>query len=69
MGIMINNRSDIEQFRLHVLFRGLKLELAGMKMSRGVSCYKTLKSMGFTGTKQQVYNSLAEVLDRSTESV
>lgn len=69
MGIMINNKSDIEQFRLHVLFRGLKLELMGMKMSRGVSCYKTLKSMGFTGTKQQVYNSLAEVLDRSTESV
>jgi len=52
-----------------VLFRGLKLELMGMKMSRGASCYKTLKSMGFTGTKQQVYNSLAEVLDRSTESV
>jgi hypothetical protein len=69
MGIMINNRSDIEQFRLYVLFRGLKLELMGMKMSRGVSCYKTLKSMGFTGTKQQVYTSLAEVLDRSTESV
>jgi len=69
MGIMINNRSDIEQFRLHVLFRGLKLELMGMRMSRGASCYKTLKSMGFTGTKQQVYTALAEMLDRSPESV
>ena len=66
---ILDTPNQIEQFRLHVLFRGLKLELMGMKMSRGASCYKTLKSMGFTGTKQQVYTALAEVLDRSPESV
>ena len=69
MSAILDTPNQIEQFRLHVLFRGLKLELMGMKMSRGASCYKTLKNMGFTGTKQQVYNSLAEVLDRSSESV
>jgi hypothetical protein len=69
MSAILDTPNQIEQFRLHVLFRGLKLELMGMRMSKGASCYKTLKSMGFTGTKQQVYNSLAEVLDRSTESV
>jgi hypothetical protein len=69
MSTVIDNPEAIQQFRMHVLFRGLKLELMGMRMSRGASCYKTLKSMGFKGTKQQVYTSLAEMLGKSTEAV
>jgi len=46
MSTMLTDPKQIEHFRMIVLWRGLGLELHGMKMSRGVSCYKTLKGMG-----------------------
>jgi hypothetical protein len=38
-------------------------------MSRGASCYKILKSMGMTGTKQQVHDELGKLLGKVPESV
>jgi hypothetical protein len=64
MSAILDKPNQIESFRMHVLLRGLGLELKGMKMSRGVSCYKTLKGMGYSGNKLQVYNQLAELLGK-----
>jgi hypothetical protein len=69
MSSVITNPNQIEQYRLTVLWRGLGLELKGLKMSRGASCYKILKSMGMTGTKQQVHDELGKLLGKVPESV
>jgi hypothetical protein len=66
---ILTDPDQIEHFRLLTLWRGLGLELKGMKMSRGTSCYKILKSMGMTGNKQQVHTDLGKLLGKIPESV
>jgi len=55
----------IPLFRLHTLLSGLKLELKGIRMTnKGRSCYAIIKSeLGFTGSKQNVYNQLESYLN------
>jgi len=68
--MMITGKENIELFRLMTLRQGLKLELLGMKVSRGVSILKILKGMGYKGTRQQILTQLDEVhaqLHRTTE--
>jgi len=68
--MMITGKENIELFRLMTLRQGLKLELLGMKVSRGVSILKILKGMGYKGTRQQILAQLDEVhaqLHRATE--
>jgi len=66
----LTGKENIELFRLMTLRQGLKLELLGMKVSRGVSILKILKGMGYKGTRQQILTQLDEVhaqLHRTTE--
>jgi len=68
--MMITGKENIELFRLMTLRQGLKLELLGMKVSRGVSILKIVKGMGYKGTRQQILTQLDEVhaqLHRTTE--
>jgi hypothetical protein len=68
--MMITGKENIELFRLMTLRQGLKLELLGMKVSRGVSILKILKGMGYKGTRQQILTQLDEVhaqIHRATE--
>ena len=68
--MMITGKENIELFRLMTLRQGLKLELLGMKVSRGMSILKILKGMGYKGTRQQILTQLDEVhaaLHRTTE--
>jgi len=68
--MMITGKANIELFRLMTLRQGLKLELLGMNVSRGVSILKILKGMGYKGTRQQILAQLDEVhaqLHRATE--
>jgi hypothetical protein len=68
--MMITGKENIELFRLMTLRQGLKLELMGMKVSRGVSILKILKGMGYKGTRQQILTQLDEVhaqIHRATE--
>ena len=68
--MMITGKQNIELFRLMTLRQGLKLELLGMNVSRGVSVLKILKGMGYKGTRQQILAQLDEVhaqLHRATE--
>ena len=61
---MITDRTSINNFRILTLVKGLKLELLGMKRSRGKSCYQLLKEeFGLKGSKQKVYDQLNQVLE------
>jgi hypothetical protein len=59
--MIITGKENIELFRLMTLRQGLKLEISGLKVSRGVSILKILKKMGYTGTRQQVLAQLDEI--------
>jgi hypothetical protein len=66
---MLTDPNQIEHYRLIVLWRGLGLELQGLKMSRVASCYNIQKKMGMTGTKKQVHDELGKLLGKVPESV
>lgn len=54
-GYLITGRRDISLLRLNALVGGLKMELQGMRLTRGRTCYSILKSeYGFKGNKAKV---------------
>lgn len=56
--------TQIEAFRFKTLLRGLKLELVGMKMSRGRSCYSIVKDeFRLKGSKQKVYDQFKQLIE------
>ena len=60
----LNTPTQIEAFRFKTLLRGLKLELAGMKMSRGRSCYSIIKEeFNLKGSKQKVYDQFKQLTE------
>ena len=60
---MIITGDDIHIFRYLTLRKGLKLELLGMRMSRGKSCYTIIKrEFKLKGNKQNVYTQFTEML-------
>jgi uncharacterized protein (DUF2141 family) len=59
MSMILDTPQQINAFRLRTLARGLKMEIHGLKMSRGQSCYSIVKSeFGFKGNKQSVLDQL-----------
>ena len=51
-------------YRQRVLLKGLKLELIGMKLSRGQSCYSIIKKeYGLKGNKQSVFDQFKAISD------
>jgi len=55
---------QIEAYRLATLRSGLRIELRGMRMTRGRTCYAMLKDMGFTGSRDKVFADVTTVLDK-----
>ena len=55
---------QIEAYRLATLRSGLRIELRGMRMTRGRTCYAMLKDMGFTGSRDKVFADVTSVLDK-----
>ncbi len=54
-GTIITGKRDINLLRLITMIRGLQLEIKGMRMTRGRTCYSMLKSeYGFKGNKKKV---------------
>ena len=51
---------QIEAARLLALRQMLRLEMLGMSRSKGPTAYSTLKSMGYKGTRQAVFDQLTE---------
>jgi hypothetical protein len=61
---ILNTPQQIDMYRQRVLLKGLKLELIGMKLSRGKSCYSIIKKeYGLKGNKQAVYDQFKAISD------
>ena len=57
---------DIHRFRYLTLQKGLKIELTGMKLSRGKSCYTIIKrEFGLKGNKQNVLDQYTKILTKA----
>lgn len=62
---MMITGDDIHIFRYLTLRKGLQLELKGMQMSKGRSCYTIIKKeFGLKGNKQNVLNQFTEILTK-----
>ena len=62
--MLIKGRENINNYRLIVLKQGLKLEMLGMRASRGKSCYSMIKEeFKLIGNKKNVYNQYVEILE------
>jgi len=61
--MLLTEPNEINAFRLLALQKGLKLELKGLKVSRGISCYKIIKTeFNLKGNKQKVLDQYTEIL-------
>ena len=62
--MMILDTPDlIARYRLATLRAALRLEIAGMKRSRGPSAYAILKKEGFTGTRADILEQINKQLE------
>ena len=63
--MILTTPDQIARYRLATRRAALKLEIAGMKRSRGRSVYSILKAEGFTGTRAAVLQQLNDQLERA----
>ena len=62
---MLTNPTQIAHFRYCTILRGLGLELKGLRMSKGMTMYALAKKeLGLKGTRESVYNQLADMLGK-----
>ena len=63
MSIMLDKPEQIEMARYLTMRAGLKLEVKGMRLTRGLSCYKMIKdTFGLKGNKQKVLDQFEDLL-------
>lgn len=60
---ILDTPDQIARFRLATLRAALRLEIAGMKRSRGPSAYAILKKEGFTGTRADILEQINKQLE------
>ena len=62
---IITNPTQINEFRYLTILRGLKLEIHGLRVSRGMTMYALIKKeLGLSGSRESVYNQLADMLGK-----
>ena len=62
---MLTTPEQISAYRLATLVSGLKLEIRGMSISRGRSCYSILKDeLDLKGTRTVVLVAAQKILDQ-----
>jgi hypothetical protein len=63
MSFVLDTPEQIQMARYLTLRSGLKLELKGLRMTRGISCYKIIKdTFGLKGSKQKVLDQFEDLL-------
>ena len=63
MGLMLDTPEQIQMARYLTMRSGLKLEVQGLRLTRGVNCYKMVKdTFGFKGSKQKVLDQFEDLL-------
>ena len=66
MGLMLDKPEQIQMARYLTMRSGLKLEIQGMRLTRGVSCYKLIKdTFGLKGNKQKVLDQFEDLLRKA----
>ena len=62
--MIIDNPSHIELYQMMVQKQALKLEIYGMKLSRGRTVYSLIKEMyGLKGSKQRVLEQFTKIIE------
>ena len=62
--IGLTDRNQITNYRHKVLLSGLKLELEGMSLTRGRSCYSIIKKeFGLKGNRQKVLAQFEKIIE------
>lgn len=62
----ITDPEHIKHFRHLALLKGLQVELAGLKLGRGPSCYSIIKrEFGLRGNRQTVYDQFSKMINAS----
>lgn len=61
---ILDTPDQIARYRLATLRAALRLEIAGMKRSRGPSAYAILKKEGFTGTRAEILEQINKQLEQ-----
>ena len=65
---MLTTPDQINMYRVLTLRAGLRLEVRGMKLSRGLSCYALIKNeFGFKGNKAKVLDQMNAFIDEATK--
>ena len=66
MGFTLQGEDQMLGARLLTMRAGLRLELKGLQMTRGVSCYALVKQeTGLKGSKQKVYDQFEVMLKKA----
>ena len=66
----LNTPEQINMYRQRVLLKGLKMELRGMRLTRGRTCYSVIKQeYGLKGNKQSVYDQFKLISDKAMEQM
>lgn len=61
--IILDKPEQIQMARYLTMRSGLKLEIQGLRLTRGVSCYKLIKdTFGLKGNKQKVLDQFEDLL-------
>lgn len=61
--ISLDTPEQIQMARYLTMRSGLKLEIQGLRLTRGVSCYKMIKdNFGLKGSKQKVLDQFEDLL-------
>ena len=64
--ICLDSPEQIQMAKYLTMRSGLKLEIKGMRLSRGISCYKMIKdTFGLKGSKQKVLEQFEQLLTES----
>ena len=65
--MMITGEENISLFRLLTLKAGLKIEIKGMKVTRGRTCYSIIKDeFNLKGNKQKVLTQFEDIIKEMT---
>ena len=65
----LDTPEQIAAYRLATLRTGLRLEIKGMRISRGRTCYAILKSMGYKGSREKVLEQVAVDVEKAKEEL
>lgn len=65
----LDTPEKINAYRLATLRSGLKLEIKGLRVSRGRTCYSILKAMGYNGSREKVLEQVAADVEKLKEAM